>query len=117
MIAEETLDPAEYLENGVYIDTDAIIVQKTAKYFAGKFPEPIALAQALFYYVRDAFKYSITFDLFSTDVFKASYCLSKKTSFCMPKAASLCALARANGIPARLHFADLRNQRIPPHLF
>ena len=36
--------------------------------------------------------------------------------FCVGKAALLTAVARADGIPARLHFADVRNHLCTPRL-
>lgn len=40
--------------------------------------------------------------------YRASRTLQREEGFCVEKAAVLAALARAVGIPARLHFADIR---------
>ena len=52
----------------------------------------------------------------SPDDMTASATVQKKIGFCIPKSVALVALLRANDIPARLHFADIINHRIPPHL-
>ncbi|MFW9928771.1 MAG: transglutaminase family protein, partial [Candidatus Thorarchaeota archaeon] len=106
-----------YLTPGIFIDSESPVVKSLAEYFQKKYSNQIDLAVAFFYYVRDSYKYSIVFDSYDNIIFKASYCLSNRTSFCIPKATSLAALARTSGIPSRIHFADLKNQRIPEHLY
>ncbi|MHA1992636.1 MAG: transglutaminase domain-containing protein [Candidatus Kariarchaeaceae archaeon] len=115
MSETELLD--QYLVSTSYIESDSEIVKKLANYFQKKYTNNVDLAIAFFYYVRDSIKYTVTFDTYSTDVFKSTHCLNSAKSFCIPKAAALSALSRASDIPARLHFADLRNRRIPDHLY
>jgi transglutaminase-like putative cysteine protease len=66
-------------------------------------------AVALFYAVRDGFRY----DPYSVDLspkgMKASTVLATGVGWCVPKAALLAAAARAAGIPARVGYADVRN--------
>jgi transglutaminase-like putative cysteine protease len=66
-------------------------------------------AVALYYAVRDGFRY----DPYRTDVsitgMKASTVLAQGYGWCVPKATLLAALCRAAGIPARLGYADVRN--------
>jgi transglutaminase-like putative cysteine protease len=68
-----------------------------------------ARAVALYYAVRDGFRYDpYRLDL-SPDGMRASTVLRVGYGWCVTKAALLAACARASGIPARLGFADVRN--------
>ena len=66
-------------------------------------------AVALYYAVRDGFRY----DPYRTDLrpdgIKASKVIDNGYGWCVPKAALLAAACRAAGIPARLGYADVRN--------
>jgi transglutaminase-like putative cysteine protease len=66
-------------------------------------------AVALYYAVRDGFRYDpYRIDL-SPHGMKASTVLDKGYGWCVPKATLLAAACRAIGIPARVGFADVRN--------
>ena len=66
-------------------------------------------AVALYYAVRDGFRYDpYRLDL-DPDGMRASSVLAQGYGWCVNKAALLAAAARAMGIPARLGFADVRN--------
>jgi len=66
-------------------------------------------AVALYYAVRDGFRYDpYRIDL-SPDGMKASTVLANRHGWCVPKATLLAAACRALGIPARVGFADVRN--------
>jgi transglutaminase-like putative cysteine protease len=66
-------------------------------------------AVALYYAVRDRFRYDpYRIDL-SAEGMSASSVLAKGYGWCITKAALLAAACRAAGIPARLGFADVRN--------
>jgi transglutaminase-like putative cysteine protease len=70
-------------------------------------------AIALFYWVRDNIKYNM--QLFvpkNINNFKASKVLHKKQGFCVSKSILLSSLARAVGIPARIHLVDLINHLV-----
>ncbi len=66
-------------------------------------------AIALYYAVRDGFRY----DPYRVDLspagMRASAVIDKGYGWCVPKATLLAAACRAIGIPARLGFADVRN--------
>lgn len=66
-------------------------------------------AIALYYAVRDGFRY----DPYRIDLrpegMRASSVLAAGYGWCVPKAALLAAVARAAGIPARVGYADVRN--------
>jgi transglutaminase-like putative cysteine protease len=69
----------------------------------------LARAVALYYAVRDGFRY----DPYRIDItpagMRASAVIEKGYGWCVPKATLLAAACRAAGIPARLGFADVRN--------
>ncbi len=70
---------------------------------------PREVAVALFYAVRDGFRYDpYRIDL-SRHGMRASTVLANGYGWCVPKATLLAAACRARGIPARLGFADVRN--------
>ncbi len=66
-------------------------------------------AVALYYAVRDGFRY----DPYKVDLsiagMRASGVLERNVGWCVPKAALLAAVCRAVGIPARVGYADVRN--------
>jgi transglutaminase-like putative cysteine protease len=66
-------------------------------------------ALALYYAVRDGFRYDPYRVDLSPDGMRASAVLSLGYGWCVTKAALLAAACRAAGIPARLGFADVRN--------
>ena len=69
----------------------------------------LEVAVALFYAVRDGFRYDpYRIDLTPAGM-KASTVLGNGYGWCVPKATLLAAACRARGIPARLGFADVRN--------
>lgn len=66
-------------------------------------------AVALYYAVRDGFRYDPYRVDLSVDGMKGSAVLAKGYGWCVPKAALLAAACRAAGIPARVGYADVRN--------
>lgn len=70
----------------------------------------------LFYYVRDKITYSVKIDSFEYSTFKASESLNSTHSYCIPKAIALSALARAVGIPSKIHFVDFVNHKLSPEI-
>jgi transglutaminase-like putative cysteine protease len=70
---------------------------------------PRERAVAMYYAVRDRFRYDpYKIDL-SPHGMRASTVLAQGYGWCVPKAALLAAAARAAGIPARVGYADVRN--------
>ncbi|MEI2731888.1 MAG: transglutaminase family protein [Dermatophilaceae bacterium] len=71
--------------------------------------DPREVAVALYYAVRDGFRYDpYRIDL-SPDGMRASMVLANGYGWCVPKAALLAASCRSRGIPARVGYADVRN--------
>lgn len=69
-------------------------------------------AIALFYWVRDKIRYDMRSYIPKQKInFKASTTLRRGYGFCISKSILLSSLARAVGIPARLHFADIINYK------
>ena len=91
------------------IDSDHPAVAGFAVRHAGEATNDAERAVALYYAVRDGFRYDpYRIDL-SPRGMKASTVLANGYGWCVPKATLLAAACRAAGIPARMGFADVRN--------
>lgn len=77
---------------------------------------PADQARALFDYVRDTVRYSVSVPFEDLADYLALNTLERGWGFCVQKSSLLCALARAVGIPARLGFADIKNHLLPDYL-
>lgn len=100
--------PSATLAPARFIDADHPAVRAFAAEH-GHGSTDTARAIALFYAVRDGFRYDpYRLDL-SPQGMKASSVLAQGHGWCVPKATLLAAACRALGIPARLGFADVRN--------
>jgi len=98
----------KYLRPTPTIDCDNELIKQKAEDLVKGQHEAIDKAKRLFYFVRDEIDYTfVPIDLLQQ--YQASKTLERGKGFCVEKAALLAALARAVGIPARLHFADIRN--------
>ncbi len=105
--ADESL--AEYLRPTRFIDSDHPSVIAFAERVAGAEAADLERAIALYYVVRDEIRYDpYRIDL-RPEAMRASATLARGYGFCIAKAVLLAAAARAQGIPARLGFADVRN--------
>ncbi|MEW5913364.1 MAG: transglutaminase-like domain-containing protein [Thermodesulfobacteriota bacterium] len=74
----------------------------------------VVAAQRLFEFVRDTVRYSVQVPFDDIADYLALNTLARGWGYCVQKSALLCALARSLGIPARLGYADIRNQILPP---
>jgi len=105
----------EFLRPGRYIDSDhPAVVSFAKKNAAGK--DPVQRGVALYYAVRDGIRYNPFLDFSKDETFQASHCIAAGEGFCIGKAALLAACARAEGIPARVGFADVKNHLTTPAL-
>jgi transglutaminase-like putative cysteine protease len=105
-----------YLRPSPTIDSDnESIRQKSADLTKGK-EMAEDKAKSLFYWVRDNIKYNPLVPVEIFEDYKASKTLERGQGFCVEKAAVLAAFARAVGIPARLHLADIRNYLVSDKL-
>lgn len=102
-------DFSMYLMPTGFMDYETPAVSEFAGEVAGKEKTAINKAVKLYYAVRDGIRYDpYRFDL-SREGLTASVVLERKAAFCIPKAVLLAAVARAQGIPSRLGFADVIN--------
>lgn len=100
--------PQSFLAPTEFVDSDHPTVRAFATANAQGSDER-ERAVALYYAVRDQFRYDpYRIDL-SRAGMRASTVLAAGYGWCVPKAALLAAACRAVGIPARLGFADVRN--------
>ncbi len=99
----------EFLKATPIVDSDHPAVIEFAETTKGQTTRPREQAIALYYAVRDDFRYN-PYDLdLSPKGLSASRVLEVKHGWCVSKAVLLAAACRAIGIPARLGYADVRN--------
>jgi len=111
-----TAEFAPYLAPGRFVDSDHPAVVAFAREHTRELSDPCERAVALYYAVRDGYRYDpYRIDL-SDEGFLASTVTRVGSGFCVPKATLLAAACRAAGIPARLGFADVRNHLTSPRL-
>ncbi len=106
----------KYLKSSDICDTDSEFIRDLIVNLKLDGLSQVEKAIKLFYYVRDSIRYSVIIPSFDRDSFRASHTLKQNTSYCIPKAIALSTLARAVGIPARLHFVDFINHRLSEKL-
>jgi len=105
----EFLSPATYIDSG-----HPAVVAFTGQRSRGK--TALERAVSLYYAVRDGIRYNPFLDFSKEETFQASHCIVAGEGFCIGKAALLAACARADGIPARVGFADVKNHLTTPAL-
>jgi len=105
---DPAVDPA-YLAATPFIDSDHPAVCALARDAAAGEADLKARAIRLYYAVRDGFLYDPYSVEVSIDGMRASGVIARGRGFCVNKAILLAAAARAEGIPARLGLADVRN--------
>jgi transglutaminase-like putative cysteine protease len=114
---EDIMQPeAIYLRPTPIIDCDNAAVKEKARELVKEQPEVPDKARSLFYFVRDGIKYNVYVPGDRPEHYRASRTLEMGEGFCIHKAVLLAALARAVGIPARLHLAAIRNHLVPAKL-
>lgn len=107
----------KYLKPTPIIDSDNESIREKAQELTQKHEDDIDKAKALFYFVRDEFKYNPYVPKHLAEHFQASNSLTRGEGYCVQKAVLLVTLARAGGIPARLGFAVIRNNLMPRKLY
>lgn len=106
----------DYLKPTATLDCDNQLIREKAQTLTEGADDTPSKAKRLFYWVRDEIKYNPLVPLEVFEGYRASKTLKRREGFCVEKAAVLAALARAVGIPARLHFADIRNHLVSSRL-
>lgn len=109
-------DVHRYLQAGPHVDSDHPAVRALAQETTNGISSVRERAVALYYAVRDGFRYD-PYAIQAIDrCFTASVVIEVGSGFCISKAALLAATARATGIPARVGFADVKNHLTSPRL-
>ena len=106
----------QYLQETEFFDISSDYVQETLEKLELNGLSEKETAIKLFYHVRDSIGYSIKPVNLEKYTYTASLVLQQKKSFCIPKAIALGTLARAAGIPSRIHFVDFINHRLSDDL-
>ncbi|MFZ4578436.1 MAG: transglutaminase-like domain-containing protein [Myxococcota bacterium] len=105
-------EPArEFLAPNFYVDSDHPRIQAFAERFRSE-RGAVETAVALYYAVRDGYRYDPWNLELQPEAFRASEVVDRtydRGGHCIDKALVLAACARALGIPSRLHFANVRN--------
>ncbi len=102
-------DLTEYLRPTRFVDSDHPAVIVFAREVVGDLERDVDKSVALYLAVRDGVRYDpYRIDL-SPEGMRASTVLAKGYGFCVAKAVLLAAVARAQAIPSRLGFADVKN--------
>ena len=108
----DILPPSEarlYANPAEYIDSDHPTVQAFAKAHAPEGASDREKASLLYKAVRDGIRYNPYVDMRAPESFRASSVLAAGNAYCVGKASLYAAACRAQGIPARVGFADVRN--------
>lgn len=99
---EYPVEVQKYLKPGNYINSDHPDIIVKVKELVGDEKDVVKKAKILFEFVRDEIHEKV-----DIDSYVASDILAKRIGVCYHKAILLAALARAAGIPARLHFDEV----------
>ncbi len=106
------LELDEFLVPSPGIQCDHPEIQKLARAIAKGSKNDVEAARRLFEYVRDTVAYSVNVPVANLEDYLALNTLARGKGFCVQKSALLCALARSLGIPSRLGFADIKNEKL-----
>lgn len=98
-----------WLQPTYFIDSDDRRIAAFAREAADGAATPREKAVRLYYAVRDGFRYDPYRIEMSEAHFRASACIERGYGFCITKAVLLAAALRAEGVPARLGFGDVKN--------
>lgn len=96
-----------------HFDCDDPSVQAYAAKVVGDAKTDVDKIVRLYYAVRDEFRYDPRHFLLSREQFSCRQILIDKRGFCMPKSVLLSTLARTQGIPSGIGFADVMNHLMP----
>ena len=104
-----TDDPSAFLAPTYFLDADNPNVGEFASTNAGDKTTDKERAVALFYAVRDQFRYDPYSISQSPSAYRASAVIEAGAGWCVTKSATMVACLRSLGIPARPGYADVRN--------
>jgi transglutaminase-like putative cysteine protease len=100
---------AMYLKAGIYTDSDHADVIAYAKTKTLGIKEETEQVIALYYAIRDEFKYNPYHIVLKPYAMKASHLLTKDYGHCIEKSNLFVACVRSLGIPSRLAYGNVRN--------
>jgi len=101
--------PSDFLKAGEGLNWKHPEVRAYARHLAEGREQPVEKATAIFYAVRDGWRYNPYNFSFRAETLRASHVLKRKEGHCLDKGILMTALLRAVGIPARLCLAKVRN--------
>lgn len=101
--------PESCLAHTEFIERDAPEIAAFAQKAAAGAATPREKAVKLFFAVRDGIYYDPYRIEPRREAFRATTILRQGYGYCVTKAVLLASLLRSQGIPAKLHFADVRN--------
>ncbi|CAA0121309.1 Uncharacterised protein [Halioglobus japonicus] len=101
--------PEECLAPSRFIDSAHPSITTLATSLTASSAGDVANAVSLYYWVRDQVRYNPYRVEKTPEAYLASATLTVGEGWCVPKALLLAALCRAQGIPARVGYADVRN--------
>ena len=102
-------DLREFLEPGLMVESGDPDVIGMAAESVGDAVGDKEKAIRLYYAIRDGIRYDPYASSLEIDAMKATWTLAEGRGYCVQKAVLLAAVCRAQGLPARLGFADVRN--------
>ncbi|MBC8321021.1 MAG: transglutaminase domain-containing protein [Bacteroidetes bacterium] len=98
-----------YLSPTYYFDFETEGIQKLIKEFKTDALSSKEKAKLLYLKIRDGWRYNPYYISFSTEKYKASIICEKSEGHCIEKSILLTACLRGLQIPARIHFAKVKN--------
>lgn len=99
----------EFLSATAFFDYDHHLVKNFATQSCSPQASEKEKSIALYYAVRDGFRYNPYVVLHAEKSLRASFCIENGDSHCLLKASLLIAAARFHGIPARVGLANVKN--------
>ncbi|WP_448212690.1 transglutaminase-like domain-containing protein [Colwellia sp. MEBiC06753] len=108
------LEDAPYLKKDVFFDYEHPSIDRLAQQVPVGTKKQQAIA--IYYIVRDGFRYNPYSFVEGEHTFSATFCIEQGEGYCIPKASLMVALCRKFGIPARLGLADVTNHLSSPKL-
>lgn len=100
---------APYLATDYFVESQHPAIKAFARAHMGPSPDPKDRAVALFYTIRDGWRYNPFIIDGRPKSLKASEILARDYGHCIAKAILLAAVCRSIGIPSRLGFSNVRN--------
>lgn len=98
-----------YISPSYFIDSDSTLIKEFAEQQTEGLQHPAEQAIALYYAVRDGWRYNPYLLDFRPKALKASTVYETDEAHCLGKAILLAASLRHKGIPSRLHFYQVQN--------